>query len=446
MATPHSRQRAIRRNTLAACLAAALAAGGAGAFDVAHRSTNAPGFTGSVDGKIFGALRSMHAKSTATRPRDAGMWPALDLPTHPAGIINVDSCADDDDPVTTTLRDAFAAAGDGDQIDLSSLTCSTISLANGEIVATVPNLSVVGPGQYMLTVDAGGVGRVFGSKYGLMISDLTIANGSDGTGAGGCILVTGDLTLTRSTVTGCQAGDGSNANAYGGGVSVGGVLTLQSSAIIGNTATAADTAHGGGAYVYGNAYVDDSSIEGNTATTTSGNARGGGVFAKESIVVSASRVFLNSVSSTDGTAYGGGVHGNAFVTVVASSVVAGNTAYSQSGASSGGGLHAGQPALFGNISLTQSTLVGNTVDSGCAQCSVTGAGAGSIGSIYAFYSTVFDNHAASASGSAGRAAGGGLATFAYGYGGLIAVVNSTVSANSACSSSHAMRRCGLPRG
>jgi hypothetical protein len=37
----------------------------------------------------------------------------------------------------------------------------------------------------------------------------------------------------------------------------------------------------------------------------------------------------------------------------------------------------------------------------------------------------------SATGSAGGAAGGGLATFSYGYNGLIGVVNSTVSGNSA---------------
>lgn len=415
--------RAARRNTLAACLAAALASGIAGSAAAAHA-------TRAGAGSSIGETRMPWLSPIAEwAPRKAGAMLPVAASRQPASTITVDNCSDAD---VGSLRWAFSVAQDGDLIDLSALSCvdSRITLTSGEIVATVPNLSVQGPGQDLLAIDGNDSGRVFRSNYGLAVSDLTIARGGNDTGLGGCVLVIGDLTLTRSKVTGCRAGNGSNAGAYGGGVSVGGNLLMQSSTISNSDAMATDRAYGGGAYVHGStAYFDGSSIAGNQAAATAGDARGGGVFAKENVFAYGSSIRQNSANANGGVAYGGGIHARAYVTVAESSAVSDNTAHSDNAESVGGGVYSGYPSTATKFTLTQSTLSGNTASSDCAFCSIAGGGAGVVGRIYAFYSTINDNHVISSPISAAWAAGGGLATFVYGYAGLIVLGDSTVSAN-----------------
>src|SRR5262249_61960835 len=71
----------------------------------------------------------------------------------------VTGCADDDGP--ETLRAAIAAAGDGDTIDLSQLSCSEITLAQGAIPVLLDNLTIVGPGRDRLRIDGADADRVF---------------------------------------------------------------------------------------------------------------------------------------------------------------------------------------------------------------------------------------------------------------------------------------------
>lgn len=377
---------ATRRNTLAACLAVALATGGAGAAAVGHLSGNAAGTkTGLHD--AFAPLSRLLAA------RHGGHVPMLDLPSRPAGSVPVTTCADDGS--VGSLREVIANAVDGDTIDLRALDCPSIALVSGEILVDVPGLSLLGPGADLLTIDGGGTGRVFASNHALAISDLTLANGYAEGGTGGCILVNnGDLALTRSTVTGCTAGDGTNLESYGGGIAVFGNLTMESSTVRASTGTAIDVASGGGA-VAENAYLYDSIIDGNVVTAATQRVNGGGLTAIGSVIAYDTRVTGNSAQSTDGLVWGGGIFGQ------------------------------------GGVTMSASTVSGNTVESDCADCPIMGGGAFAFGQVRVFYSTIDDNHVLSATASAGNAAGGGLATFSYGNNGLIGVVNSTVSGNSA---------------
>src|SRR5689334_11942081 len=71
----------------------------------------------------------------------------------------VTSC--DDGGGFDTLRHAVLIADPGGTIDMSGLQCSTITLVSGAIAVSVPDLTIKGPGQAALTVDAHGASRVF---------------------------------------------------------------------------------------------------------------------------------------------------------------------------------------------------------------------------------------------------------------------------------------------
>jgi len=413
---------AARRNTLAACLAAALAAGGAGATGSKYHSADA--YRASSDGTIFGALRMASADHTKIAPSDAGMWPALDLPTRPADTIIVTNCSDHD---PGSLRDAFATAQGGgvSVIDLTTLQCpdSTITLTTGAI-STAQSLIVMGPGQDVLAIDGSNNDRVFISTSGLAIYDLTIAHGVDDQGLGGCVYTNGMLHLLRATVTGCQAGDGSNYHGYGGGAVAGGGLFMQQSTITNNTALAAGVAKGGGAWAAAEVIIEQSTIAENNLVSTI-HAKGGGIFASNGATISDSQVLNNAIESDAGHAQGGGIFVSGGDASVTNSIISGNGAHSQASVALGGGMRGG------NIELIGSTVDSNDVASGCNACPVLGGGAVGIGQILALSSTVSGNRALSAPGSAGTAAGGGLATGVPGNAGQIGLLNSTVSGNQA---------------
>lgn len=409
---------AVRRNTLAVCLAAALAAGGAGAARPQHSADMLRTSGGSAQA-IFGA-----ANGAWTRPQDSGMWPALDLPTHPAGTITVTSCEDDG---PGSLREAFALAQaqGGDVIDLSVLTCpgSTITLTTGAI-ATAQHLILLGPGQDVLTVDGSYNDRVFLSTSGLAIYDLTIAHGVDNGGVGGCVYTNGHLQLTRATVTGCRAGDGSNYYSYGGGVAASGGLLMQESTISNNVGLAAEEGKGGGVWAGSDTTIERSTIAGNSIV--SAFAAGGGVFAANNLTITASQVNDNAIESYANTATGGGIASGDGASIV-NTMISGNTAYSHASYAVGGGIRSN------TIELVGSTVDANQVGSGCNTCFVIGGGAFSAGEVTVSSTTVSGNQALSAPGSAAKAVGGGIAAMWFDPSGSaqIGLVNSTVSGNRA---------------
>ena len=168
---------------------------------------------------------------------------------YPAGEYVVNSTADNvavDGYVT--LREAILAAnsntavgdahaGSSSTTDVivfsSSLNGQTINLAAalGELPIS-DNVTVIGPGANQLTINAGGLSRIFDVAAGITvtISGLTLEGGSTASGGGAVYNSGGTVSLNAVTITASSA-------AGGGGVSsAGGVLTISNSTIYGNRA------------------------------------------------------------------------------------------------------------------------------------------------------------------------------------------------------------------
>jgi hypothetical protein len=194
----------------------------------------------------------------------------VSAPQRPASTLVVGNCADDGSP--DSLRSVIAAATSGDTIDLSQLTCATITLTQGEIAVAVDDLTVHGPGTAALTIDAGGTSRVFNASGTgtLAIDQITLTRGfytdtGVGYAGGSCVYAAGNLALTNVTVSSCT---NTNANS-GGAVSTKGDLTLESSTLSGNVCGGINglgTGCGGAAVqAYGTTRVSNSTISGNAA-------------------------------------------------------------------------------------------------------------------------------------------------------------------------------------
>src|ERR1041385_6647075 len=148
-----------------------------------------------------------------------------------------------------TLRDAVAAAQDGDKIVFKSGVSGTIALAH--TLSFSKNVTVNGAGRITLdaqTVDNGpdGDNRVaFVTAQSVELIGLTLTHGSAGTDDfGGGIVNLGGLTLTNSIVTGNPTLSGGGAGIY----AFGGTVTGTASTISGNFGK-----DGAGIYVVGSA-------------------------------------------------------------------------------------------------------------------------------------------------------------------------------------------------
>lgn len=289
----------------------------------------------------------------------------LPMPSQ-ANTIVVENC---DDSGTGSLRDAVASAASGDMVDLSQLTCSTITLTSGAIEIPQDDLYLKysGEGGTPPTIDGNGFSRVFhhtGSGT-LKLVGLTITHGKyDNTNApyaisasGGCIYSRGSVYLGGSTVTGCTARDTLGEDASGGGIYVDQVLTLQHSIVSANTATStARFADGGGAFAFGalNAYY--SSISGNVASGLAYLNFGGGIalvsLSDSPSVIANSTISGNTADRGSGLMIAGGGNDSAAVTIT-DSTISGNTANVYSAA-----------YLRGPVTLIASTIAFNTSPSG----------------------------------------------------------------------------------
>lgn len=151
---------------------------------------------------------------------------ATQAPAHVAATLPVTNC--NDDGSSGSLRQVIAAANDGDTVDLSALTCSTIALQSGAIVIGLDDLDLTGPGP-SLTIAQGtpyeGIFEHTGSGT-LSIDSLRVAHGFKyQTGAanalGGCIFSTGNVSLSGAEVTRCAAmRSGSQSGYYARGSAI----------------------------------------------------------------------------------------------------------------------------------------------------------------------------------------------------------------------------------
>ena len=207
---------------------------------------------------------------------------------HPAAPATAVTNCDDDGP--GSLRATIAAAASGDTIDLSALTCATISLTTGYIGIAQDDLTLIGPGASALAIDAGSVSGVLRHTGAgtLAITGLTISHGqySGATPHGGCLYSAANIELTNSTVAYCQV-NGSGTMALGGGIYAGGDLTLASSLVTHNVVHALGApAHGGGVYVHGDLDAAYSMISHNStyAGPINGGVGGGAVVAGTALI------------------------------------------------------------------------------------------------------------------------------------------------------------------
>ncbi len=289
----------------------------------------------------------------------------LPLPAQSATIV-VENC---DDSGPGSLRDAVANAASGDMVDLSQLTCSTITLTSGAIEIPQDDLYLKysGEGGTPPTIDGSDSSRVFHhTGYGtLKLVGLTITHGKyDNTNApysvsasGGCIYSRGSVYLAGSTVTGCTARDTLGEDASGGGIYADQLLTLQHSVVSANNATSTSRfADGGGAFAFGAVDAYYSSISGNVASGVAYVNFGGGVavvsLSDSPSVVANSTIDGNSADRGSGLMIAGGGNSSAAITIT-DSTISGNTANVYSAA-----------YLRGPVTLIASTIAFNTSPSG----------------------------------------------------------------------------------
>ncbi len=279
-----------------------------------------------------------------------------------------------------SLRYAAANAVSGDTIDMSALTCSTISLTTGSggaIVLPQADITLIGPGKDMLAIESSDDRVLRHDPVGgmLTIKDLTVANGylhpSVGSSAdGGCIRSNGKVYLSHVAVRSCRA------SAVGA------------------------PARGGGIYALSDVFAKYSDITGNVAIHTGGgNGGGGGIYTpglagvigpddpSSQVILAGSTLSGNSAPSGSG----GGLHASHSVSVIASTI-------SRNTAVFGGGIYA-QDNL-GSASDTFALL--NSTVSGNFATSRVGGAQTNAGTIHVYNSTVAFNTAGSATDSGSR--------------------------------------------
>ena len=341
---------------------------------------------------------------------------------------------------TVTLRDAIDLAPAGETINFASSVTGTMLLNDtlGEMKIT-RNLTIIGPGPDLLTIDAtscdptpnsvlndiksddGDGCRIFNvTGANVAISGITFTGGDAGgvgdDGKGGAIRTTGNLSITNCAIIDNHAfiaGDSS-----GGGIFCAGALTINNSIVSGNQAPKA-----GGIYAGSVTLTNNSSVAGNM---TYGD--GGGIFASGDVTINSSRVVGNEIWPIVSIPQkGGGVFAAGNVTITNGSLI-----HNNSSRFGGGVFAAGNASVIDSqISQNRASISGGggTADGGAftvVNSTISGNAAGDDGgglsgrTVLVSFSTISDNTARRGGGIGSTVAGGG-----------VTVNSSTISRNSA---------------
>jgi hypothetical protein len=253
-----------------------------------------------------------------------------------------------------SLRAAYGSALDGETVDLTQLTCSTITLTSGPIVSAPATgyVTLRGAGNSELTIDGNHTDRVIvhnGTR--VAVHDLRITAGvTHDANGGGCIYSTGDVALLDTSVTDCETSTSGATKAIGGGIRAVRTVVLRGSRVSGNRARAngAD-AEGGGLHAQSLITAFQSTISDNIAYANSSHfARGGGVFAAEYLRIDATTLSGNRAGN-GAAAYVGSS------TLFATPNLVNSTISDNQASGAGGGLYATD-----GIELYNSTVSGNT--------------------------------------------------------------------------------------
>ena len=251
----------------------------------------------------------------------------------PANIIVVTNTADSG---PGSLRDALAAAVDGDIIDATGIS-GTILLTSGELQITHA-VTINGPGAGSLAVDGNGTFRVFDNlTSGASISGFSITNGSATGDIGGGVFNEGGNSATLRLSDCIVSG---NSADFGGGIfNFNGALTVNNCTISGNGAAFSgggivSSASGAAATLT----ITNSTISDNSATANDGggilNGAAGSVASIASVIVSNSTLSGNSA-----TGNGGAVANAADVPDLARLTITNSTISDNSATANGGGIY-----------------------------------------------------------------------------------------------------------
>jgi hypothetical protein len=347
---PEFNSRSPRLRPLVACVAIALAMSGSHALG-SERDRNAVA-------RSFEELTALRGRALAFVAEHSDPARRLASPFAPADVPRtmVTNC-DDDGP--GSLRQAFHNVSSGETIDLTQLTCSTITLTSGALddSPTAVDVAVEGPGKYLLTIDGNGSDRVFqhNGSGALVLAGMSITNGSyAGAIGGGCIYSAGSLQTIYTRVTSCSKTSTGSDKAYGGAIYVRDVAMIVGSTIIDNTAHADAAASAGGGVWANSLQVFVSTISGNTVSGDGSHyARGGGVFALGDTDIRYSLISANEATSGGGVFLIGAAED---VMAIRNSTISGNHA-----SGSGGGIY----AKYRPFAVANSTITANTAGDQC---------------------------------------------------------------------------------
>ncbi len=312
------------------------------------------------------------------------------LPVRAAAVIMVNSNADvvADDGLCT-LREAInnayfdstsygtsgeCIAGSGaDTIGFDPTvfnTPQTISLVSGEL-HIMDDLTITGPGEDLLTINANENSRVFSiydsdfySAKTVKISDLTITGGKITTDSGGGILTTETLELNHVSIT-------NNTASMGGGIFANlpenGSLTIKNSILSGNDASST----GGGLFVYAVASNSEILID-EVVISDNQSPQSGGIFINGNHAdITLTGVTLTGNAGSDD--FGGGtIDAWNSTTIIANTTVRENTLTGDKSQLNISGLFV--QTSSGNTTITDSTISNNTTTNTAAIPSLVGGG------------------------------------------------------------------------
>jgi hypothetical protein len=253
------------------------------------------------------------------------------------------------------IQDAINAASSGDTIDIGAGTYA-------EHLDIEKSLTLLGAGMASTIIDGSNSGTVVtiglsNTAALVMLSGVTIQHGNTTDSGGGIDNVSGTLTLSNSTVISNTAA----SSGYGGGGifngSFGSVM-LSNSTVSGNTA--ASYAEGGGINNGGTLSMTNSTVADSSAFGGGGISNGG------TLTLTNSMVDGNTATSNGG---GGISNGGGGTLMLANCTVSGNSA-TGSYLDGGGGID----NFSGTLTLTNSTVVSNTIVSNTADVASLGGG------------------------------------------------------------------------